>query len=100
MHASVRIRDHQGAVHDLVHGDLIGRVWSATLQRTPLDRTAGMLTVRPTDRRWAALDLLDDAAWVIRVCRRRGREEAARPRRACLGVGLGRGGAPVVETGV
>ncbi len=32
MHASVRIRDHLGAVHELVHGDLIGRVWSATLQ--------------------------------------------------------------------
>lgn len=32
MHASVRFRDHLGAAHELVHGDLIGRLWSASLQ--------------------------------------------------------------------
>ena len=32
MHAVVRIRDGGGVVHELVHGDLIGRVWSAALQ--------------------------------------------------------------------
>lgn len=32
MHAMVRVRDGAGGVHELVHGDLIGRVWSAALQ--------------------------------------------------------------------
>lgn len=32
MHASVRLRGPEGAEHELVHGDLIGRVWSASLQ--------------------------------------------------------------------
>lgn len=32
MHAVARIRDGGGVVHELVHGDLIGRVWSAALQ--------------------------------------------------------------------
>ena len=27
----VRVRDSYGVVHELVHGDLIGRVWSAAL---------------------------------------------------------------------
>lgn len=32
MHAAVRVQDGAGVIHELVHGDLIGRVWSATLQ--------------------------------------------------------------------
>jgi hypothetical protein len=31
MYASVSMRDAAGAVHELVHGDVIGRVWSAAL---------------------------------------------------------------------
>jgi hypothetical protein len=32
LHAFVRLVSPDGAVHELVHGDLIGRVWSASLQ--------------------------------------------------------------------
>ena len=32
MHAHAILRDPQGHHHELVHGDVIGRVWSAALQ--------------------------------------------------------------------
>lgn len=32
MHAHVRLRDPEGREHDLVHGDVVGRLWTAALQ--------------------------------------------------------------------
>lgn len=32
MHAHVRLRDPEGREHELVHGDIVGRLWTAALQ--------------------------------------------------------------------
>lgn len=32
LHASVRLLDPAGREHDVVHGDVVGRLWTAALQ--------------------------------------------------------------------
>jgi len=57
MHASVLLETHDGRSHELVHGDVIGRLWSAALQLDDarISEAHALVSLRGSDLRLLAL---------------------------------------------